>query len=245
MADGFTTGQEPLLVLSASCPRLFAGIWKDGQWLASEVRDTPALDGLYPAIEASLQRASLQLADMSGFLYDEGSGSILGIRISAMTLWTWRALPAYSNVPVWAFRSLEWARQQVRASCQAEGAFRILADYRKQVWLRLESEGEAILPVSADDLRRLPALPAYHVAQRHAWQAAPEQARPLTLDFAQHPDILRLIPIRPVTRPRVHAPRKTDYQRWTPDRHRLARNALPAPSQMRNLGSCEVNRSTP
>jgi len=180
----------PVLVLDATCPMVFAGIWKSGQWLATQSVEQSALDGLFAGVQSVIEQSNLSLDDMGAFVYDEGPGSILGIRISAMAIVSWKTQPALTQVPLFTFRSLEWAVAQVRSDTESSSSFCVIGDYRKDIWLGLNSDADAIQPMDLDMLKGADSETLYHIAQRRSWLPPPQHAIPLSLDWTGHPELL-------------------------------------------------------
>lgn len=120
----------PLLFIDASAPRVQAGVWQGGRWLAYRCMEAPALEEVFRSVSLLLKEAELRFTDLGGFIHNEGPGSILGIRLAAMALRIWALglgdLPSVGTVtapaqdtaatasatarnvalPVWAVRSL-------------------------------------------------------------------------------------------------------------------------------------------
>ncbi|WOO39834.1 hypothetical protein [Rubellicoccus peritrichatus] len=215
---------KTLLVLDAACPNVFAGLWQDGQWLAMASIEVPALEGLFDAVDQCLKAADMSLEAITGFAHDEGPGSVLGIRVAAMAIKTWRALPSFREKPVFAFHSLAFAIEQVRRKQKPESDFCIISDYRKDAWLSIRSDKNEIEPLSEAEAEAIE-LPIFHSAQRRSWRPPPAAAKSITIDLASFPEIFANGDIiRPVDQPGLYAPFRTDYKRWTPDRHRATAN---------------------
>lgn len=211
---------QKILVLDASCPRIFVGVWKNGNWLGVSTLETPALEGLFQIVEECLEAAGLKISEIDGFAHDEGPGSVLGIRISAMAIRTWKALPVFKDKPVFTFQSLPFAVEQVRREHELESTFYIISDYRKDTWLSLRSDQAEVQPMHEDEADALD-IPVFHSAQRRSWRPPPEAAKPIKIDLAAHPQIFEKGNlIRSVDQPGLYAPFRTDYKRWTPGRHR-------------------------
>ena len=83
---------QTLLVLDASHPDVFVGLMQAGRWIAIEHDKAPALDSIFSLSERCLNAAELGISEVSGFIHCAGPGSMLGIRLSAMAIKTWRAL---------------------------------------------------------------------------------------------------------------------------------------------------------
>ncbi len=203
----------PILVLDAACPGVFAGLWQDSAWLVSRSVKTPALDSLFGLVEECLDATDTHLEELAGFAYDEGPGSVLGIRVTAMALRIWRAMPALKSKPVFAYRSLELLAAQL-ADDRAGENFVILADYRKDAWITLRSGGDIAVVADADIS---PELPLYYLRQRKAWRSPPERAVEVTLDLSADAQLLcDEKQLRAVEQPGVYTVKPVEYKRWQP-----------------------------
>ncbi|MGF1484852.1 MAG: hypothetical protein ACFBZ8_10870 [Opitutales bacterium] len=213
----------PALLLEASGPVVQVGLGGADGWLGYARSEAPALESLTPLIAAVLKQAGLKLDDIGCFVYDEGPGTLLGLRLAAMTFRTWKALPMHRTTPVFAFRSVEAAA----ASLLAKGTkppFGLVTEAGLGKWVLSEKRGEgspgALEVVDAERLAAYP-HPLYHLAQRKQWKPLPCAATVFNLDLEALPVLLSVsqlshsvdqpIPLRPVVQ---------DYVKWSGQRHR-------------------------
>ena len=83
----------PALVIDASGPSVCVGLLADDRnWLAHTEAPGAALECLFPAVEATLNTAQLRFEQLRSFIYCEGPGSVLGLRLCAMAIETWSRL---------------------------------------------------------------------------------------------------------------------------------------------------------
>lgn len=212
---------RPVLVLDASGPVIFTGVWQSGQWLADVTDRSAALDAVFTNVQQALEQAQLNIDEIGSFVYDEGPGSVLGIRISAMAIASWITRPALRDARIHTFRSLNWAVRQLGSSRLQSDVFCVIGDYRKNLWLGLNSSATEIEPIGLDELNKLGNGELYHVAQRRSWQPPPDRARPLQLDWQNNPGLLSdKHLLRTVERPEIYSAHQTNYKTWTADRHR-------------------------
>lgn len=112
----------PLLVLDAASARVQAGLWRaDGtsEWRTS---DAEASVGVFRCV----QELNVPVADIRGFVFCEGPGSILGVRTVAMAVRTWQVL---APRPAFAYSSLALVAHALRRPQTA-----IIADARRDSW---------------------------------------------------------------------------------------------------------------
>lgn len=204
----------PVLVLDAASPIIFVGLWRDGAWLTTRSVEAAALDALFEAVEDCLDEADCHLSELAAFVYDEGPGSVLGIRVTAMALRSWKALPELKKTPVFAYRSLEMLAAQI-AEGESVKVFRIIADYRKDAWLSLLVPDGEIDIVSHDAIEQ--GMPLYYLKQRKAWSKPPVGAIEVALELLAYPELLCGSEIcRLVESPGVFTVRVVEYKRWEP-----------------------------
>ena len=103
----------------------------------------------------------------------------------------------------------------------ADEPFNLLADWKKNTWHRVASEGEDIGIITAEEIEVLKGSKLYHLPQRKAWQSPPENA----LSVAYSLDLLPRIVCEDsqflveVTEPVVFQHSEPEYKRWVPSRH--------------------------
>ncbi|WP_269543099.1 hypothetical protein [Cerasicoccus fimbriatus] len=210
--------KQPLLVIDAASPQCFVGLWRDSEWLATATPESPALEGIFAGIDKILCDAKLSLADLGGFVHNEGPGSILGIRLSAMAIRTWKSLPVWRDMPVWSFGSLHW----VAAAYQAEhgAAANVISEFRHGRWNLLTAGAREVVAVEDEVLASVPE-PLLYYRQRKTWKPAPTHAIEYRPSLMEHPELLEAPGLlRPVAAPDVFVAEEAVFQKWTAERHR-------------------------
>ncbi len=128
-----------------------------------------AIEGIFEAIDAVLKAARTALPDCAGFIFVEGPGSILGIRIAAMALRAWKALPAFSEKPVYAVGSLQLAAHLLLKKNPATRTFSVFADSRQNLWndaiVNNGAVPEIFSEIRSENLNTLPE-PRFRITQR-------------------------------------------------------------------------------
>jgi tRNA threonylcarbamoyladenosine biosynthesis protein TsaB len=211
------------LVIDASHPACFAGML-DGsdRWLAKRAAEGPALESLFPVIEGILSESSCAIEQVKRFIFCEGPGSTLGLRLAAMALKTWRALQP-TPPSLLGYNSLEFAAAcLLQDQADLKNAL-LVADWKKDAWnaLKIENGKTAAIQVITQSELDGAKAPVFHLPQRKGWQAPPANATTLTYEpkrlceVLNHPGLLHVI-----EEPIPHASAPPNFQKWTPDRHR-------------------------
>lgn len=215
--------RELSLVIDGSGGSVFAGIL-DGQdqWLAKTQRPGAPLENLFPAIETTLDDAGVRLRDLGGYLYCEGPGSVLGLRLCAMAIETWtRLYPASAQLQT--YNSLRLCALALLHEAPDLKDALIVADWKKGAWNALRITNGSAGPTEVIDDEALAAWDGdlYHLPQRKGWQSPPSGAHTLTYDPARIAD-LRTHPsfLQPTEGVRLYNTGINTFQKWTPSRHR-------------------------
>lgn len=140
---------EPCLVLDGSARAgVRVGVLQGGHWSGQGVSADGALESLFPCVEGALAQAGVTLADIQSFALCVGPGSVLGIRIAALSVRGWSAL---SPRPIFVWESLvALARGALAAGEQAP--FLVATESRLKRWHALEvaADGSLGVPFEAE-----------------------------------------------------------------------------------------------
>ncbi|MGE9293276.1 MAG: hypothetical protein ACQKBW_06665 [Puniceicoccales bacterium] len=208
------------LFLDASSVQVQAGLWCDSRWLSIKSQESPALESIFSLVKDCLDEANLKLEQVGGFIHCEGPGSVLGIRLAAMAIRSWQALPAWADAESLACRSLSLAAALISATEQPEEPFHIIAEARQTRWNLLTCPDGEIAEVEPEVIDAL-AAPIYHLRQRKSWHTPPERAVPVLNDLSAHPELLASPGLlSPVEAPGLFLVNEATYRTWTPERHR-------------------------
>ena len=212
-----------LLLLDASSPIVQVGLLKGEAWLAFRELKEEAIDSIFAGTSACLEEAKMTLNDVGGFIFCEGPGSILGIRLAAMAINGWRSRPAHRQAPVFSFRSLEAAVALLKLKGESI-PFHIASEYRQDRWhlVSVYEDGKCrdLTLVASAALSKLQG-PVYYLPRR--------KNRPVPPDFIQARDYsLRELPralnsanlLRHTDRLEAYMPEKPVYVKWNAKRHR-------------------------
>jgi len=213
----------PALVIDGSGSCFFAGILgSDGKWLASEKADAPALESLFKTVDTVLKNAAVKLNTIESYIYCEGPGSVLGLRLCAIAIETWiRIYPGEKQI--YAYNSLELVAANLLNQGKVNGETLLISDWKKDTWngLRLTSDQPGtVTPIRSTELSEWSG-PLYHLPARKGWQAPPERA----IEVSYNPDCLTELLVNfDIIQPResvtLYSSGINSFQKWTPERHR-------------------------
>ena len=218
----------PALVIDASLPAILTGILDDAEvpaWRACCVNEEPALEAVFSGVRTCLDEAGLDLAGIDRFVHCEGPGATLGLRISAMAIRAWRALPEHREKPLFTYRSLEAAARALELDGAAAPPFHLITEYRQKQWHVLSvAPGGAREPITALGPGELAGLPGtlYHLPARKAWHEPPGHAIKLSAHpLAQCPAAITGS-FAPAQEANLFALEVPEYKTWTGERHRAS-----------------------
>jgi len=213
----------PALVIDGSGSTVFAGLLDgDDHWLAQINRDGTPLEELFPAIEQALTDANLTLADIGSYLYCEGPGSVLGLRLCAMAIETWtRLYPA--SAQLYKYNSLRLTALALLQSSPALKDALIVADWKKGAWNALFIKDGVAGSTEVIDDAELAAWGSalYHLPQRKGWQSPPDNVQTLRYDPSQISAVRNQPALLQATGGvELYSSGINTFQKWTPERHR-------------------------
>ena len=215
-----TPPNAPTLVIDGSGSTVFAGVLgQDGQWLASSEQAGAPLESLFPTVEATLEAAQCSLPDIRSFIYCEGPGSVLGLRLCAMAIETWsRLYPESANY--YAYNSLQLTAALTCADTPGLDNALLVSDWKKGAWnaVKINQGHPGPTEVADDAMIAEWAGPLYHLPQRKGWQKPPPGATTVDYTPLRLPEALdRLKSTEGVE---LYASGINVFQKWTPERHR-------------------------
>jgi tRNA threonylcarbamoyladenosine biosynthesis protein TsaB len=217
---------HPLLFLDASGLSTRAALWQNSRWLAFREDPAPALTALFTSTRAILAEAGLTLPQIAVFLYVNGPGSVLGLRLAAMAIRTWQAdtssqpTPPHPR-PIFSCGSLHLAAALALAG-GAQPPFTVCTDARQGRWHLLEvptanpSALAQTLPREADapELAQLPG-PLFYLPARKTWQNLPRPSAPPPATLRDHPEILSTPSLfHPVPAATPFSAAAPEYRKW-------------------------------
>jgi tRNA threonylcarbamoyladenosine biosynthesis protein TsaB len=190
---------SPVLFLDAASPVVGVGVQANDEspsirW--REVRGEAGVD-LFRAAEALLRETKLAIADLRSAVFCEGPGSLLGVRLVAMALRTWNALPRATPLRVFGYRSLALVAARLIANGE-HAPFHVISDARRATWnLLTVAEDQSI-----GEIQRWPAgetLPetraVFHPREFPHWQPLPAHAQAVPYPLTALPELARSFPL--------------------------------------------------
>lgn len=217
------TPTDPCLLIDAAGPLVQTGLWSDGRWEAWEASREEAGRSLFRGVSAILAQSNLSLEDLGGFLFCEGPGSMLGIRIGSMAIRGWQALldPA---PPVFVYNSHE-ALARILLAKGIPAPFHIISDARRHRWNVLAvpegAEGERA-PLQRVDSATLAGTEGPFFRMEEAVRSEPPvEADMIPYNLKNHAPLFRQPEfLRRCTEPDILVQEAPEYKKWTPERHR-------------------------
>lgn len=214
----------PRLVIDGSHRFVFAGLLDGGgAWLArSETQGAP-LEQLFPAVRSVLDRAAIELEELSGFVYSEGPGSVLGLRLCAMAIETWTRLAPRDGQPL-AYNSMRLTAALVLKDHAPDRAL-LVSDWKKGAWHAVRIEAGRTGPLEVIDDRALRGWegPLFHLPQRKGWQKPPDNAVPLDYAPERLTEVIHESDLlRPTQGVELYTAASPGFRKWTPERHRAS-----------------------
>lgn len=212
------------LVMDASNPACFIGLLdRNHSWLAHRSIEGPALETIFPSLEAILSEVKINTGAIDRYLYCEGPGSTLGLRLAAMAIRTWRALQP-EPPPCLAYNSLRLAANCLLLDEPTLTDALLVADWKKDTWNAVIFEKGQITtcePITAAALEAWKG-PSYHLPQRKGWQSPPPHATTLRYTPERLNEMID-IPgfLQGVDSPKPFASTPPNFQKWIPGRHRV------------------------
>lgn len=213
------------LLIDASSPNsvIVARLDESGRvWADFSEEPEAALESIFTATEKVCPQFN-----PAGFLFCEGPGSILGIRIAAAAVRGKNALG--TPVPVFAFQSLHLIAALISRAFPQEKNFTVIAESRMNAWniLRVESgiPETQFREVKTPELGTLVRTKAFLLPRRRPVPPPVETtpvspAELLKADpkiFSELPELLHECGNTPDA---VNTASASGYVKWTPERHR-------------------------
>ncbi len=222
---------ENFLLIDASSPiSVCAGILGENArtWLRFSEEKSAALEGVFSATQKICEAA------VPGFLFCEGPGSILGIRIAAAFIRARLALncaaPSSSARPVFAYQSLHLAAHLILRAFPQEKNFVVIAESRMNAWNMLRVENgvpvEKFSEIKTSETTILAGEKIFILPHRRALPPPLAVAAPcdvfemLKNDPAVFVDVPELLHDCGNVPDAVNTSDVNSYARWTPERHR-------------------------
>lgn len=225
MSSETTAPCFPALVIDGSGSSVFTGVLgSDSKWIGVTEQAGAPLEELFHSVESTLAAAQLTLADIRSYIYCEGPGSVLGLRLCAMAMETWSRLYPES-ASFYSYNSLQLTAYALKTEQQDVENALIVSDWKKGAWnaIRIDQGKIAEAEVIDDEQLNNWDAPLYHLPQRKGWQAPPEKA----VTLSSNPSSLSQVwqtngLLRKTEGVELYSTGINTFQKWTPTRHRAA-----------------------
>jgi tRNA threonylcarbamoyladenosine biosynthesis protein TsaB len=213
--------EEPGLVIDGSGASVFVGLLgTEGKWLSQVNKKSAPLEGLFPSVEAVLHSAQFQISDVHNFIYCEGPGSVLGLRLCAMAIQTWGHL-CELDVRYFAYNSLELMAALIVSDISGVNHALLISDWKKDAWnsiLIREGQAGAITTIDNQTVSNWKEGPLFYLPQRKGWQKVPENATTLEYDPQRLPEAMQLL--KKTKKIELYTSNMNVFRKWVPQRHR-------------------------
>lgn len=211
----------PALVIDGSGSAVFAGILgHDGQWIAQTTQEGAPLEELFPTVELTIREAGIELSEIRSYIYCEGPGSVLGLRLCAMAVETWsRLYPESANY--YAYNTLQFTAALLSAPEKAL----LVSDWKKGAWNAVYIQDGEIGATTVVDDAKIAEWDGtlYHLPQRKGWQKPPANAQTVSYTPERFNEVLQKgASLRQTEGIELYSSGVNTFAKWTPDRHRAS-----------------------
>ncbi|MGJ8638829.1 MAG: hypothetical protein ACSHYA_05505 [Opitutaceae bacterium] len=217
--------QFPALVIDGSGSDVFAGVLgEDGQWITHTCQSGAPLEQLFTTVETTLEAAKIELEKIRSYIYCEGPGSVLGLRLCAMAIETWsRLYPDSANY--FSYNTLQLCAKLLSQQAGLEEPTLLVSDWKKGAWNAITiNDGQISETTVVDDATIAEHSGAvYHLPQRKGWQKPPSNAETIPYSPERLPElIVDSNWLKPTAGVELYSSGINTFAKWTPDRHRAA-----------------------
>ncbi len=215
---------QTLLLLDASALQTQTGLLQNGHWLSFQRAPGETLDSLFEGVSRCLQDARMELDQVDGFLYCEGPGSVLGIRLAAMALQGWKSLPAHKTAPILTYRSLPAMACLIQMKENLQMPFHCIAQSSRDLWnllsLTVENWPGKLETVSSEVVENL-REPVFHIPLGRQKKTPPRNVKNYPYNIEEIPRLMDRQEIFHLSEtPEVYRTHPNDYVKWAAKRHR-------------------------
>ncbi len=214
---------NPSLVVDGSSVSTFVGLLgTDDKWVSQVCQECAPLEGLFPSVEKTLNAVQFPISEIKNFIYCEGPGSVLGLRLCAMAIHTWGCL-CEPTAHYFSYNSLELSAQLVVLDNPNMNQALLISDWKKDAWNSIViRKGRSGCVVKMDDraVNNWKDGPLFYLPQRKGWQEIPEKA--ITLEYSPQrlPEAMHLL--KKTKKIELYTTNMNVFQKWIPQRHRLS-----------------------
>lgn len=205
-----------LVLIDTASAQVQVGLWTNGviapaHWSSSL---TEAATGLFACVDRLLTENGLKIDQINAWIFCEGPGSVLGIRMAAVALRSWQVIhPAAST---YSYQSLDLVSRALNRPDVS-----VIADARRETW-HVARLGRPIERVPTVELSGELVMPVHF---RH-WSALPAHVDPTGYDVAalfEQLDNADLLVLN--TAPDAFLHQDPAYLTWTPQIHQAPKTS--------------------
>jgi hypothetical protein len=214
--------KQRCLVLDTSSPKTFVGICNAGTWLSLHSSEKPALESLFSLLDDTFNSASLKPSAIDALLYCAGPGSTLGVRLTCMTLRTWKRIGPFNNTPTYAYLSLPLMAAILEATVTPHHPFHVITELRKDAWNLLTVPSTGTLP-PLEETSTLPESEGtyFYFPQRRKNTALPQSTTLIDYSIEALPCVINHPTLfTPTEMPSPYDSKEPTYAIWSAERHR-------------------------
>jgi len=210
------------LLLDASGPLVQTALWQSGKWLRWTGSREEAGKSLFSGTREILKSEKTGFEDLNGFLFCEGPGSMLGIRIAAMAIRGWQSTVDF-HLPVFSYQSL-FLLAKILLKQETKPPFHLISDARRKRWnLVSVLPGGKIAPLSrltAGELEKLQG-PFFRMEESFIRSEPPKPAKIISYNLKNHASLFldKDLPAYSETA-EPFLGEEPQYQKWQKRRHR-------------------------
>lgn len=213
----------PTLVIDGSNSAVFVGLIGTNQkWVYQTRADGSPLERLFPTVENLIESTNYELSDLNSYIYCEGPGSVLGLRLCAMAMQTWSQL--YKKSTCWyTYNSLQLTAELICVDTPGIQHALLLSDWKKGVWNAViinKGKPEPIRVMTDLDVKKWNHGSIFYLPQRKNWQTIPANATTLEYNPEQILEVLHIL--RHTKKFELYTSGMNEFRKWTPERHRAA-----------------------
>lgn len=129
----------PMLIIDMASRRPWLGFKREAsslQWIASEVEASKAL---FESLVELKKQAHFELSEIASVAFNEGPGSMLGIRTAIMAIRTWQSAKIFNDATLFAYDSLTVGLESLGRQ-PSEKKRIVVTDARRNSWNALSSD---------------------------------------------------------------------------------------------------------
>lgn len=212
---------EVILVLDASSTRIQVGLLQNNQWLAFQSSSYESLQAIFFGVQTCLNNANKALDDLTFFVFCEGPGSLLGIRVIAMALKAWTSFPNRQNIPIYSYNSLAVSYILIQKFNKPQKDFKVISPLTKDTFLvALDPHATKIEQVSFADLSKSTSQLWYFSFKKLGAQI-PQNSFTFDYNLEKIPDIfLSTNILKQTNNPDALLLKQHNFVKWSGGRHK-------------------------